>query len=127
MFGCIIVVLIFQNATNMEAAYGLAIIVDMLMTTLLLGFFYRVKLHSFFWPLLLTILLFLIEFTFFIANLEKFPHGGWFSFLIAVIGGIMVFILFRAQKIRDKHTKFVELKDYINLLKNLQNNVNISK
>ncbi|MBK6699365.1 MAG: KUP/HAK/KT family potassium transporter [Saprospiraceae bacterium] len=127
MFGCIVVVLIFKNATNMEAAYGLAIIVDMIMTTLLLGFFYRVKLHNFFWPFLLTVILFLIEFTFFISNLEKFPHGGWFSFLIAVVGASMVFVLYRAQKIRDKHTKFVELKDYINVLKDLQDDQTIPK
>ncbi|MCI1265089.1 MAG: KUP/HAK/KT family potassium transporter [Saprospiraceae bacterium] len=127
MVGCIVVVLIFENATNMEAAYGLAIIVNMMMTTLLLGFYYRVKLHSFFWPLVLTISLFIIEFTFFISNLEKFPHGGWFSFLIAIIGSLMVFVLYRAQKIRDKHTKFVELKDYINVLKDLQDDQTIPK
>ncbi len=127
MVGCIVVVLIFENATNMEAAYGLAIIVNMMMTTLLLGFYYRVRLHSFFWPLVLTISLFIIEFTFFISNLEKFPHGGWFSFLIAIIGSLMVFVLYRAQKIRDKHTKFVELKDYINVLKDLQDDQTIPK
>lgn len=127
MIGCIVVVLIFENATNMEAAYGLAIIVNMMMTTLLLGFYYRVRLHSFFWPLVLTISLFIIEFTFFISNLEKFPHGGWFSFLIAIIGSLMVFVLYRAQKIRDKHTKFVELKDYINVLKDLQDDQTIPK
>lgn len=127
MVGCIVVVLIFENATNMEAAYGLAIIVNMMMTTLLLGFYYRVKLHSFFWPLVLTISLFIIEFTFFISNLEKFPHGGWFSFLIAIVGSLMVFVLYRAQKIRDKHTKFVELKDYINVLKDLQDDQTIPK
>lgn len=127
MVGCIVVVLIFENATNMEAAYGLAIIVNMMMTTLLLGFYYRVRLHSFFWPLVLTVSLFIIEFTFFISNLEKFPHGGWFSFLIAIIGSLMVFVLYRAQKIRDKHTKFVELKDYINVLKDLQDDQTIPK
>lgn len=39
----------------------------------------------------------------------------------------MVFVLYRAQKIRDKHTKFVELKDYINVLKDLQDDQTIPK
>ena len=34
---CIVVILFFQTSSNMEAAYGLAITVTMLMTTLLLG------------------------------------------------------------------------------------------
>ena len=37
--GCIIVVLLFQSSAHMEAAYGLAITITMLCTTLLLFFY----------------------------------------------------------------------------------------
>jgi len=127
MIGCIIVVLIFRKAENMEAAYGLAITIDMIMTTLLLGFFYRIRYHSFYISLIGTILLMLVEFTFLIANLDKFYHGGWFSLLIAIPIAIMVFVLYSATKIRQKHTMFVELNDYIPVLQDLQNDQTIPK
>jgi KUP system potassium uptake protein len=127
MLGCIAVVLIFKKSENMEAAYGLAITVDMLMTTLLLGFFYRIKTHNFALPFLMTVILFTIESTFLIANLEKFSHGGWFSFLIAAVVAVVVSVLFFAQKLRQKHTQFVPLKDYIPVLKDLQEDQTIQK
>lgn len=127
MFGCIIVVLIFQKSENMEAAYGLAITVDMLMTTLLLGFFYRIKTHNFTIPLILTVILFAFESTFLIANLEKFAHGGWFSFMIAAVVATMVFVLYYAQRLRQQHTQFVPLKDYIPALKDLQEDQTVQK
>ncbi|MBK7303548.1 MAG: KUP/HAK/KT family potassium transporter [Saprospiraceae bacterium] len=127
MVGCIVVVLIFKKSENMEAAYGLAITVDMIMTTLLLGFFYRIKFHAFYIPLVITFLVLCIESTFLIANLDKFAHGGWFSFLIAAGVATMVFVLYNAQKIRQKHTMFVELKDYIPVLQDLQHDLTIPK
>ncbi|MGA2035940.1 MAG: KUP/HAK/KT family potassium transporter, partial [Thermoguttaceae bacterium] len=44
-FGCILMVLYFQNSTNMEAAYGFSIVIAMMMTTILLSYFliYRRK------------------------------------------------------------------------------------
>jgi KUP system potassium uptake protein len=127
MIGCIIVVLIFKKSENMEAAYGLAITINMIVTTLLLGFFYRIRFHSFYIPLLGTILLLVVESTFLIANLAKFSHGGWFSLMIAIPIAIMVFVLYNASKIRQKHTMFVELKDYIPVLQDLQNDQTIPK
>ena len=84
MLGCMVVVLIFQRSENMEAAYGLAITANMLMTTLLLGFYYRIRTHNFFWVMLFTTILMIIETTFLIANLDKFFHGGWFSFVLSI-------------------------------------------
>ena len=105
MLGCMVVVLIFQRSENMEAAYGLAITANMLMTTLLLGFYYRIRTHNFFWVMLFTTILMIIETTFLIANLDKFFHGGWFSFVLSIGIGIMVFVLYNAQKIRQKHLR----------------------
>lgn len=127
MFGCISVVLIFQKSENMEAAYGLAIAVNMVMTTLLLGFYYRIKTHNFTISFIGTVLLIIIEMTFLIANLEKFAHGGWFSVLIAVVLGLMVYILYKAQVLKKKHTQFVALKDYIPAIKDLQEDQTIQK
>ena len=127
LVGCIVVVLIFKRSEHMEAAYGLAITVNMLMTTLLLGFFYRIRYHNFILSLIGTIVLTIIEFTFLVANLDKFAHGGWFSFIIAILFGTMVFVLFSAQKIRAKHTQFVPFADFVPILKDLNDDQTIPK
>ena len=45
--GCTLIVFLFQTSTNMEAAHGMAIILNMLMTSLAARFYYKVKMHNF--------------------------------------------------------------------------------
>ena len=82
---CCFVVLYFQESSNMEAAYGLAITLTMIMTSLLM-IFYLQKINR---PKIMVvgfiIVYFIIEGTFLVANLQKFSHGGWFTMLLAGI------------------------------------------
>ncbi len=126
-FGCIVIVLVFKNAANMEAAYGMAIIIDMLMTSLLLGFFYKVRMHNFTIPFIAVTFFVLLEGTFLVANLDKFTHGGWFTLIIGIVGATLVFVLYNAQKIREQHTRFVKLNDYIQVIKDLQDDETVPK
>src|SRR5262245_44344316 len=43
MIGCVIVVIIFRESSNMEAAYGLSIATTMLMNTILLSYYFTLK------------------------------------------------------------------------------------
>ena len=61
-----------------------------------------------------------LEGMFLASNLDKFEHGGWFTFLIAAIFFFMMFILFKARKLRQRHTEFVDLRHYESMLKDLQ-------
>ena len=83
MLGCAGIVLFFQESAKMEAAYGLAIILTMLMTTLLLTYYLHEKKVNqvIIGTLLVTFLT--IEFSFLAANLSKFSHGGWVTLLVA--------------------------------------------
>ncbi|MBK8279971.1 MAG: KUP/HAK/KT family potassium transporter [Saprospiraceae bacterium] len=99
----------------MEAAYGLAITIDMMMTSLLLGFFYRIKLHRFVLPFIGTVLLIGLEIVFLVANLDKFAHGGWFTFLIALVITSIVYVLYNADLIRHKLARFDPVSDYTRL------------
>jgi len=82
--GCIAVVLFFQHSSNMEGAYGLAIIIDMMMTTILLSFYLYLKRYPL--PLvMLTFLLFIvIEIAFLVANSIKFEYGGYVTMILAM-------------------------------------------
>lgn len=127
MLGCIAVVLIFKESQRMEGAYGLAITFDMLMTTSLLTFYFAVSRKSTVRAIAMAILFFSIEGAFLISNLSKFVHGGWFSFTIASLFFLMMFVLLRARWLREQHTEFVDLKHYVGMIQDLQSDSTIPK
>jgi KUP system potassium uptake protein len=126
-FGCVAVVLVFKESSKMEAAYGLAIMLNMLMTTALLVYLLYIQRKPFVLVVTLGVFLYVVEGAFFISNLDKFPHGGWFTFLIAVTLFFGMFIFFSAKQLRKKHTEFVEIKDYIEPIKDLMKDETIAK
>ncbi len=127
MLGCILVVLIFQESARMEGAYGLAITFDMLMTSSLLVYYFAVSKKSIVQAVGMGILFFSIEIAFLVSNLSKFVHGGWFSFTIASLFFVMMFVLLRARWLRDLHTEFVDLKHYVGMIQDLQADNTIPK
>ncbi len=127
MAGSIIVVLIFKESSAMEGAYGLAITVNMLMTTSLLVHYFATVKKSTYRSILLAVVFFSIEGMFLVSNLDKFKHGGWFTFAIAFIFFGMMFILFKARNLRQRHTEFVDLRHYETMIKDLQSDHSVPK
>lgn len=127
MFGCILVVLYFKESAAMEGAYGLAITIDMLMTTSLLVFYFSLSHKSTVRAIGLAFLFFSLELMFLVSNLSKFNHGGWFAFLIASALFLVLFVQLRARRLRARHTEFVDLKHYVEMIKELQADETIPK
>jgi KUP system potassium uptake protein len=127
MTGCILVVLIFQESSAMEGAYGLAITFDMLMTTSLLVYYFSLYKKSTFRSLALALVFFSLEGMFLVSNLSKFSHGGWFSFVMASFLFLVLFIQLRARTLRTRHTEFVDLKHYEDMIRDLQADTSIPK
>lgn len=127
MSGCILVVLIFKESVRMEGAYGLAITFDMLMTTSLLTFYFAMSRNSTFRATILAMVFFSIEGAFLLSNLSKFSHGGWFTFTIASMFFVMMYVLLRARRLREIHTEFVDLKHYVGMIQDLQADKSVSK
>ena len=125
--GCIMVVLHFEESSNMEAAYGLAIVLCMVMTTVLLNYYLIMKRVSMFFIAPLILVYLTIEFSFLWANLTKFSHGGYVTiFIAAILIGIM-FIWFEAKKISKNYTNFVKVEDYKQVLAALTMDLAIPK
>jgi KUP system potassium uptake protein len=86
MVACIGLVLGFRTASNLAAAYGIAVIITMTITTFI---FYRVLIDRWGWhpfrALALCTPFLIIEFGFLSANLLKIPRGGWFALAIGFI------------------------------------------
>jgi len=125
--GCMGIVMYFQESSNMEAAYGLTINIDMLMTTTLLVFYMIIKRYYRVTIIWFILTYFTIEIGFLVANLSKIWHGGWVSLMISmVLIGIMV-IWYQARKIRNRYVEFVKLSDYANLIADLSKDMTIPK
>jgi KUP system potassium uptake protein len=127
MVGSILVVAIFRESSAMEGAYGLAITVNMLMTTSLLVYYFTTVKKSRVRSILLASVFFTLEGTFLASNLHKFEHGGWFTFMIAFAFLFLMFILLKARTLRQRHTEFVDLRHYEAMLKDLSEDVSIPK
>lgn len=124
--GCISVTLYFGQAANMEAAYGLAITLDMIMTTLLLSVYLYSRSNVLVGLATLTVFL-TIEGSFLIANLGKFSHGGWVTGVMGFGIFTVIWSWYSARKIRNRYTEFVRLEEYYDTLHNLSHDSSVSK
>jgi KUP system potassium uptake protein len=120
--GCVGIVLHFEKASNMEAAYGLAITMCMIATSMLFANFLVLRRTA---PILIYLYLAVyltIEIGFLAANMDKFPHGGYVTLIVA---GVLFFIMynwFKARKIKNRYVEFVRLDHYLPKLMELSNN-----
>ena len=62
-----------------------------------------------------------------IANLEKFPHGGYVTLIVG--GGLftVMYMWFRARKIKNRYVEFVRLEQYLPMIQELSNDMTIPK
>jgi KUP system potassium uptake protein len=125
--GCVGVVLWFKESANMEAAYGLAITMTMLMTTSLMAYYLHIKKVDMWWILLFLVVYVSLEGSFLVANLQKFWHGGYVSLFIAGVIILIMWVWFRATRIKKKLTEYEKLSDYIEPLKELSKDETIPK
>lgn len=125
--GCVGVVLYFKESSKMEAAYGLAIITTMMMTTILFANYlvlHRVK-PGITWLFLASYLI--IEVAYFVALMDKFVHGGYITLMI---GGLLFGVMYvwqRARKIKNRYVEFVRVDEYIPKLEELSNDTSVPK
>src|SRR5690606_4610815 len=118
----------FRESSNMEAAYGLAINITMLMTTVMFAFYLRyIKKQAFLNVAIFFTIYFAIESAFLIANMDKFSHGGFLTLIISGAVMAVMYIWFRARKIKNRLTEYVKLDDYFPILQELSNDLTVPK
>ncbi|MFN0204243.1 MAG: KUP/HAK/KT family potassium transporter [Bacteroidia bacterium] len=127
MCGCIAVVLIFKESSKMEAAYGLAITLNMLMTTSLLTRYLFIKHYNKSFIYSFVTLFILIEGAFFFSNIIKFKEGGWFTVAIAAALFLIMYVLYHARILKGKYTQFDDLHKVRDLIKDLSNDYSIPR
>ena len=125
--GCVGVVLYFRETSKMEAAYGLAIIMTMIATTILFANYLVLHRVQSIWIYLFLIVYTVIEIGFLIALLQKFTHGGYITLLVATFMFLVMYVWYRSRKIKNRYVEFVRLDHYLPLLQELSNDSTINK
>ncbi|MEG0003660.1 MAG: potassium transporter Kup [Comamonas sp.] len=120
LFAAIVMaVMLFRSSGNLAAAYGIAVTLDMLITTLLTFFVIRYRWH---YPWLLcwaaTGCFFVIDLAFFSSNLLKLFQGGWFPL---AIGGAVFLLMMTWRRGRQLlherlHSESIELSGFLGAL-----------
>jgi KUP system potassium uptake protein len=125
--GCCGIVLYFKSSGAMGAAYGLAITLCMLSTTILFAnFLISKRVKSGLIYLFLAVFI-AIEVSFLIANLEKFPHGGYVALIVGGLLFAVMYIWYRARKIKNRYVEFVRVDEYVPKLEELSNDSSVPK
>ncbi|MCR4871597.1 MAG: KUP/HAK/KT family potassium transporter, partial [Atopobiaceae bacterium] len=123
--GCIFVVLLFRSSERMEAAYGLAITVTMLMTTtLLVAYIARVKKK----PLLSVVFALVfgaIELSFFVACLTMFFDGGYVMIILSALLFVVMFVWKRGTAIERSQSVYLETINYVDQLARLRDDESV--
>ncbi|UUX34243.1 KUP/HAK/KT family potassium transporter [Fundicoccus culcitae] len=110
---CSMIVITFRTSSNMEAAYGLAITVTMLMTTLLLHEYLIQKGYSKIFAHVLTLFFAVVESVFFLTSIVKFFHGGFVAVLMALIILFIMVIWQKGNEIKEKAAVNVDIREYL--------------
>jgi KUP system potassium uptake protein len=124
---CSLTVLWFKESSNMNAAYGLAINITEIMTTLLLSYFLLQKGVNHRLVLLLFMTYITIEGSFLAANLHKFNSGGWFTLFLASIYFLIMYGWYYGRKIKNRYITFADLDKYLDMLRDLSKDESVPR
>ncbi|MDB5202723.1 MAG: potassium transporter Kup [Ferruginibacter sp.] len=125
--GCVGVVLYFRESAKMEAAYGLAIITTMLMTTILFANYLVMRRAAPVWIWIFLAGYVFIEIGFLVALMDKFVHGGFITLIIGFLMFTVMYVWYRARRIKNRYVEFVRVDDYIPKIEELSNDSSIPK
>ena len=125
--GCAGVVLYFKKSSNMEGAYGLAIIITMLMTTILFSNYLVLHRVKSVWIYIFLGGYLIIETGYLVALMMKFAHGGYITLLIGMLMFFVMYIWYRARKIKNRYVEFVRMEHYIPKIQELSNDKSVPK
>jgi len=125
--GCIAIVLIFKNSGAMEGAYGLAINITFLATTILIAAYMKRKKVPVYIIGIFLLVYVMIELTFLVGNMSKFFHGGWVTVLIGSALFTVMWSWYIARKIKNRFVKYVEIEDYYQIISELSEDISVPK
>ena len=127
MIGCLVVIAIFRNAKNMEATYGLAITIDMIMTSILLGLLMILRKPKFKYGYIVMFSIFIfLEGCFLLSNLGKIYEGAWFTVILSFTFFVLLYFYYKARLLRKNITEYVPMNQVRPLLQSVRDDSKIN-
>ena len=114
----LLVLAMFRDSEHISAAYGLALTVTMITTTILLAVYIwhdgkRVG------AVVFTVVFLAIQFLFFFASMAKFLHGGWFTMLLTLAILLIMYTWNEGTKLERAQRRHMQPADCVPVLKQL--------
>ena len=123
--GCSAVVLYFRSGARMEAAYGLAITVTMLMTTILISVYLREIKKKVLLSFVVLGAFGALEAVFFISSLGKFLAGGYVTVVLTLILLSIMVVWHRGTELEHKFSTRLPIRSYLPNLESLHKDTEI--
>lgn len=125
--GCMFVLVVFRESSEMEAAYGFFINITMVMTTILLAYFLEFKLK---WPVwlvgTLVALFIVVELSFMTANIVKLAEA-WMMVIVYIVVLHVMWITFMYRRLSNTFLQFVDLEKFVPILRTLSEDKEVPK
>lgn len=125
--GCMVIIYVFGESSNMEAAYGLAINMTFLMTTILIGYFLHLKKVNRIIVWLFLLIYLSLELVFLVGNGVKIAHGGWLTLLLAFLLFTVMFAWWAARRIKNRFVNFINVDNYYDVLSDLSDDETVPR
>ena len=120
----LIVLGIFRDSEHISAAYGLALTITMITTTILLAVYMwydRKRVLA----VVFTIVFLAIQLMFFIASMAKFLHGGWFTMLLTLAILFIMYTWNEGTRLERAQRRHMMPKDFLPALDRLHGDFRI--
>ncbi|GAB7026177.1 KUP/HAK/KT family potassium transporter [Geotalea toluenoxydans] len=112
LLGAVIcIMLIFRKSENLAAAYGLAVTGTMTLTGIMIIMIYSRTTKK--WKVPFAVLVTLVDVVFLIACLNKIPHGGYWSIVLASIPFVTILIWTRGQRALYRALRPLDLETFL--------------
>ena len=120
------VLLLFRDSEHISAAYGLALTITMITTTILLGIYLWHRSNKF-GAVVFTIVFLAIQVLFFAASMAKFLHGGWFTLLLTLAILMVMYTWNEGTKLERSQRRHMMPKDFLPALDKLHDDSRIHR
>lgn len=120
------VLLLFRDSEHISAAYGLALTITMITTTILLGIYLWHRSNKF-GAVVFTIVFLAIQVLFFAASMAKFLHGGWFTLLLTLAILMIMYTWNEGTKLERSQRRHMMPKDFLPALDKLRGDSRIHR
>ncbi|WP_425304047.1 KUP/HAK/KT family potassium transporter [Bifidobacterium thermacidophilum] len=118
------VLFLFRDSEHISAAYGLALTITMITTTVLLAVYMWYNRHKV-GAIVFSIVFLSIQIMFFIASMAKFMHGGWFTMLLTLLILMIMVTWNDGTKIERSQRRHMKRKDFLPALEKLHGDFRI--